>query len=131
MVEHPYANPATAVSMRLPGPDEPIVPPPGGQSWAGRGMTKFKARWVDLPGSIQWQSFLRAVERLQARGNRVFVLVGPFNEHMLSEASRRVYQDRKNEVDAWLRKINVPHLIGPAAAQRDLCRRQSSAGGRL
>ena len=44
---------------------------------------------------------------------RVFVLVGPFNEHMLTDTARQVYQARRHAVEAWLRQNDIPHSIPP------------------
>jgi hypothetical protein len=44
----------------------------------------------------------------------VFVLLGPFNEPMLTEKSLRVYEDRKREAEAWFKKAGVPYVIAPA-----------------
>jgi hypothetical protein len=50
---------------------------------------------------------------LRARGNKVFVLLGPFNEHMLNDESLKVYAERKRAVAAWLEAHQVPHLVPP------------------
>lgn len=118
-LEHPYGNPVRAVTLRLPSPNEEPNPPPGDQPWTRRKIGKFNPAWVELDRSFQWQSFRRAVELLQARGNRVFVLVGPFNEHMLKEKSLAVYQDLKAGIGAWLAEQRIPHFV-PAALPSDL-----------
>jgi len=52
----------------------------------------------------------------------VFVLVGPFNEHTLDEASAEVYAKIKEQIGAWLRENGVPHLVAeplPSALYAD------------
>ena len=49
--------------------------------------------WVDLGTSLQWRLFRAAVHTLLRRGNRVFVLVGPFNEHLLEADSLEMLED--------------------------------------
>jgi len=71
-----------------------------------------------LDDSLQWQFFRRTVELLRQRGNQVFVLVGPFNEHMLTEGGLRTYLKRKEEVAAWLLQERIPHFIPPALRVR-------------
>ena len=44
----------------------------------------------------------------------MFVLVGPFNEHMLTHDSRRVYEERKRGVENWLKQEGVAHFVPPA-----------------
>jgi len=82
-LEHPYANPASAVTLELPSPDEPPSPEPVAKPWTAKGIRPFNPPWVELEHSLQWRSFRRTIEVLRSRGNNVFVLVGPFNEHML------------------------------------------------
>jgi hypothetical protein len=43
----------------------------------------------------------------------VFVLVGPYNEHMLTEASRSRYQDVKGTIERWLQAQQLPYLAPP------------------
>jgi len=107
-LEHPNENPMNAVTCRLPAPadhgkEEPI-------SWVEHGIPKDNMPWVDLAGSLQWKSFLRTIELLQQRGNSVFVLVGPFNEHLLKDASRERYRDLKRDIEAALREKGIPFL---------------------
>jgi len=51
---------------------------------------------------------------LKARGNRVFVLVGPFNEHMLKPKSIDTYQKIKSKIETWLKQNDVPCYMPPA-----------------
>jgi hypothetical protein len=116
-LEHPYANP---LDNRLPQPLD--TAPEAGTSWLERGAKKRKVAWVELDGSLQWQFFRQTVERLQARGSEVFVLVGPFNEHMLDEASAEAYGQIKGQIGTWLRENDVLHLVAeplPSALYAD------------
>lgn len=113
-IDHPYANPVGAVTLKLPSPDEPPSPQPVADSWTNKGMRQVSFPWVPLDESFQWRSFHRAVELLKRRGNSVFVLVGPFNEHMLRQESLEAYRDRKRTVETWLQEQGIPHFV-PAA----------------
>ena len=110
-IDHPYDNPLANLRRGLPSPDEPPSPKPDARPWTAKGIRPFDARWVDLGGSIQWASFRRTVAVLQRRGNRVFVLLGPFNEHMLTDESRTLYQERKRQVEAWLQGEGIPCFV--------------------
>jgi hypothetical protein len=110
-LEHPYADPVRAVTLELPSPDEPPSPPPIAEPWTAQRIERYNPRWVDLPASLQWQSFQRTVRTLQARCCRVFVLVGPFNEHMLKEPSLKAYCRIKDEIAAWLKMKGIPHFL--------------------
>ena len=70
--------------------------------------------WVDLEGSLQWRFFRRAVRLLQERGNNVFVLVGPFNEHMLTDQNKVIYNKLKDGIEAWMQENRIPYLIPSA-----------------
>lgn len=111
-LEHPRENPLKAVTGKLPAPadqgkEESI-------SWIQRGITKDNMPWVDLAGSLQWKSFLRTVEVLQRRGNNVLVLVGPFNEHLLKDASREKYRGLRRDIEAVLKEKGIPFLAPDA-----------------
>jgi hypothetical protein len=112
-LEHPYENPAAAVTLEHPSPDEPPSPPPAAEPWSAQGIEPFNPPWVELETSLQWRSFERSLETLQRRGNRVFVLVGPFNEHMLKPSSLTVYRRLKAEIDLRLTARRVPHFVPP------------------
>jgi hypothetical protein len=116
--DHPYANPAGAVTLQLPSPDEPPSPEPVAKPWTEQGIVPRSFPWVDLETSLQWRFFRRCVEILRARGNRVFVLVGPFNEHMLTPESLEVYRSRQREVEAWLQQHQVAYAMPPALPSR-------------
>ncbi|HUU90291.1 MAG TPA: hypothetical protein VM238_03670 [Phycisphaerae bacterium] len=118
-LEHPYDCPVDAVTLTLPSPDEPPTPLPDARPWTAKGIQTFGPAWVPLDESFQWASFRAAVEVLRRRGCRVFVLVGPFNEHMLEDESLRTYKRMTAEVAAWLEAEGIPYFV-PAALPSDL-----------
>jgi hypothetical protein len=106
-LENPYANPLAAVTLRQEAVEEcPGDPFP----WTERGLKKQDLPWVDLETSVQWASFRRTVEILRKRGNRLLVVVGPYNEHLLKDASLERYLAVKAKITDWLRAQGVPHL---------------------
>ena len=109
-IEHPYDCPVIAMTRKLPEPRAPEKPP---QTSSPREVRKQDMAWVDLESSLQWQFFRRAIQLLQERGNTVFVLVGPFNEHMLTDQNKVVYSKLKNGIEAWMQTNHVPHLVAP------------------
>jgi len=110
-VEHPYENPLKSITLQLPvsndEKNERI-------SWNEKGIAKQDFQWVELETSLQWRFFQQSIETLKARGNRVFVLVGPFNEHICKGKSIDTYREMKSEIEAWLRQNNVPYYIPEA-----------------
>ena len=105
-------NPLEAVTFQLPASDnydksrrtDPL----------GKSIAKDAPQWGDLQTSLQWSFFRRSVELLKQRGNRIFVLVGPFNEHMLKAESIDTYRKMKSEIQTWLRHKNVAYYMPPA-----------------
>src|SRR5262249_13387788 len=108
-LEHPYDNPLTPLTRGLPPTDETRRHLP--QPWYESGIARQDYPWVDLETSLQWKAFRDVVGLLQQRGTRVFVLVGPFNEHLRVPASLERYQKVKATIAAWLRDRNVPHAV--------------------
>jgi len=116
-VENPYENPLKPVTL--------VLPPSGNElrheaiSWTERGVRKADFPWLEPETSLQWRAFQRAVALLQQRGNTVFVLVGPFNEHMLTDRSREGYARLKRGIEDWLRAKNVAY-VAPQALPSEL-----------
>jgi hypothetical protein len=108
-LEHPYDNPLEPLQHGLPEPAPFPRDPP--KPWYEKDNTLKDFPWVDPETSLQWHAFQRVVEILEQRGNRVFVLVGPFNEHLLTPESRHRYEGVKTTIAAWLEGKQVPHLV--------------------
>jgi hypothetical protein len=116
-LDHPYENPFLAVIKGLPASDDSLRHDP--ISWTQRGIQVEDFPWVDPSTSIQWHAFQHAVEILEQRGNRVFVLVGPFNEHMLTQESLQRYQVIKKAIEAWLTDKSLPYVVPPPLPSED------------
>jgi len=114
-LEHPYANPLKAITLELPAAD-------GFEQkraiWDEKGAVKIDFQWVELETSLQWRSLRRSVELLKARSNTVFVLVGPFNEHMIGDESVETYQKIQAQVEHWLQQNNVAYYMPQALPSR-------------
>lgn len=109
---HPTENPLRRVTLRLPPPGDTLLHSP--ISWVENGAKPQDMPWMALEESFQWACFRRALETLQAQGNRVLVVVGPFNEHMLKPASLERYAKLRDGIGAWLRERNLPVVVPPA-----------------
>lgn len=108
-IENPYKNPLNAVTFCLPSSDDYEQPKDAVRPDRELGQTTLQ--WVELNTSLQWLFFRRSVELLRHRNNRVFVLVGPFNEHILDADSLDTYRNLKTEVEVWLKRNNVPYYM--------------------
>ena len=113
-IGHPRENPADAITLELPSPDEPPTPKPDIRPWTQKDIGGFDPPWVDPDDSFQWRCFLRTIDILTARGNRVFVVVGPFNEHMLSKNGLATYATITARAQAWLGDHDIPHYAPKA-----------------
>src|SRR5581483_1409759 len=69
--------------------------------------------------SLQWQAFQQAIEVLRRRRNQVFVLLGPFNEHMLAAPSLTHYRSLKASIGIKLDELQLPYLA-PQTLPSDL-----------
>jgi hypothetical protein len=107
-------NPLAQITLQVPSQPEhdPQRGPqsPRHKAWAegGRGTTPFD--WVRLESSLQWRAFQQVIAILKQRDNKVLVVLGPFNEHMMSEDSRPAYRALRDGIAAWLEQHEVPHV---------------------
>ncbi|MEN6575983.1 MAG: hypothetical protein ABFD90_06540 [Phycisphaerales bacterium] len=108
-LQHPYHCPLAQLTRGLPKSGG--APEPTGGTWVEKGAKKQDLAWVTLDSSLQWQFFRRSLDLLRGQGNKVFVLVGPFNEHMLNDADAAVYSAIKTQVADWLQKNDIPHFV--------------------
>ena len=99
-LEHPYENPFRRLTLTLPESED--TNHPDAQAWSVRTRGEQELPWVSLETSLQWQAFQGLLEHLRARENRVFVVIGPMNEHMLSTANAEVYRGLLEGAGAWL-----------------------------
>ncbi|MCH5373037.1 MAG: hypothetical protein JJ992_03605 [Planctomycetes bacterium] len=118
-IEHPETNPLSRITFQLPSPDEPPSPKPDPRPWTEKGIRRITPEWVPLDQSLQWQFFRRTVRLLQQRGNRVFVLIGPLNEHMLTQAGLTQYNLMKAQIVDWHADQKIPHYA-PSTLPSDL-----------
>ena len=109
-----YKNPLAQITFAVPEApgDDPQRGPksPRHKPWSESGAaTPFE--WVDLETSLQWGAFRRVIQTLRQRGDDVFVIVGPFNEHMVADESRAPYRKLREGVTAWLEQNKIRHWV--------------------
>jgi hypothetical protein len=110
--ENPYSNPLKSVTLELPAPGTELRHKQ--VAWYESGIARSDFEWVEPEDSIQWLLFKRAVRTLLARDNRLFVLVGPFNEHMMEGQNLETYRAIKRMIETWLDEQQIPHYVPPA-----------------
>jgi hypothetical protein len=114
---HPnsYRNPLAQITLAVPAASEPDPQrgpaSPRHKPWSTNGQGTAQFEWVGLESSLQWAAFQRAIQLLRQRDNEVFVLLGPFNEHMMVEDNCPPYRTVRDGIAAWLAQNNVPCLV--------------------
>jgi hypothetical protein len=110
-----YRNPLAPLSAGIPV--EPTVDPARGPSsprhkpWNSTGSETTQFEWVTLDTSLQWQAFDRLVTLLRDRGNQVLVVVGPFNEHLITQDQRPVYQALRSDIASRLAREQITTIL--------------------
>jgi hypothetical protein len=110
-----YRNPLAQISLTVPSApvDDPQRGPnsPRHKAWSAEGQAPTRFEWVNLDASLQWHAFKRLVKELRTRGNSVFVVLGPFNEHLVAEDNRATYRKLRGEISEWLKQNRIPNAI--------------------
>ncbi|MEO8497126.1 MAG: hypothetical protein ABI614_18800 [Planctomycetota bacterium] len=111
-LEHPYENPIERIRSGAIQPQDkphslPIV-------WTERGMQPQDIPWIDLDTSLQWRAFRDTAKLLRDRGNSVFVIIGPFNEHLLTRESQDRYHTMSHQAEAWLDEREIAYYAATA-----------------
>lgn len=111
-MDAPYANPLAPLTGALPRDGD--APPSDPVPWEERDMRLQDFDWVDLDESMQWRFFRETTNTLRDRGNAVFVILGPFNEHILTPASRDTYRELRVRMIAWLESEDLDYIAPDA-----------------
>ena len=107
-MQYPYKNPISAITYQIPLPENKSHSDP--ISWMERGMTKQDFPWVRADESFQWNSFKKVINLLQARKNKVFVIIGPFNPYILTDESLNRYKAMKKDMENWLKDEGISYV---------------------
>jgi hypothetical protein len=110
-LDHPYEGPLRAISSTLPPSEDSH--PLRLTAWDATPGLEANGTWGDPDTHPQWKAFERLISLLELRGNRVLVLVGPMNEHMMVPATRSAYQSLKTALEFKLTERGVEHYIVP------------------
>ena len=108
-------NPLSQITLRVPtaAADDPLRGPnsPRHKPWSETGQGTAQFDWVSLNSSLQWHAFQRLIRTLRNRGNELFIIIGPFNEHIMAEENRPDYRKLRDGAAAWLAQEQIPHLV--------------------
>lgn len=103
------------------------VPPPEDAphsrpiAWYEAGLMEsgMSFTWPRIDDSFQWRCFRSAVADLRSRGNRVLVVLAPFNPWIQSEDSRAGYRRMEAEILARLHEDGVAALAPPTLPREE------------
>jgi hypothetical protein len=82
-----------------------------GTPWSSRdGGDKIDDPFLPPDGSVQWECYLEALKLLKDKGNRVFVLLGPYNTYNLTDKSRACFFSMMAAVKQKLDELGYPYF---------------------
>ncbi|HOX37718.1 MAG TPA: hypothetical protein PL033_06995 [Candidatus Brocadiia bacterium] len=110
-INNPLTSPIGMLTMNLPEPE--TAPRHEQISWTERGMKPSNFEWVSPEMSLQLMFFKQTAELLLSRGNRVLVILGPFNEHAIAAESKAGYGRIIEGMRQWLDKKGIPSFAPP------------------
>ncbi len=110
-----WRNPLAQITLRVPGepPNDPLRGPSSSRHkpWFTGGSAPTHFDWVSLNASLQWHAFQRTIRLLRARGNDLFVILGPFNENMIAADQQPVFHQLRDGITSWLTANRVPYVV--------------------
>ncbi|MBM4046397.1 MAG: hypothetical protein FJ279_14910 [Planctomycetes bacterium] len=112
-MKNPYRNPFASRTALAPSIRKSARAHSEPQPWTEKGIPPQDYPWLKLEDSFQWASFEREIEVLRSRKNTVFVLLGPFNPHLLTPASLGRYNALRAQMERALAAANVPFYLVP------------------
>lgn len=80
------------------------------QPWSDDGVGTQRFDWVDLNDSLQWKAFKRLCRLLQNHENDFIVVIGPFNQHIMTRDNREKFIGIENDVKEWLESASIPFV---------------------
>ena len=118
-----WRNPLGEIDFKVP-PEPAIDPQRGPKSkrhkpWTSDGAAPSRFEWVDLNHSLQWHAMQQIISTLRDRGDDVLVILGPFNEHMISSDQAAEYRSIKDGAKVWFEAQHIPCVV-PAVLPSDL-----------
>ena len=110
-IENPYSNPLGRISIKPVGLDEEKEA--DSHSRTANSQVLQSLPWVEFETSLQWWAFQHLLELLESRGNDVFVVVGPLNEHVLNPDSIQKYRELLIKAKSRLKEMEIPYSLLP------------------
>lgn len=108
------AAPWKQITFQIPG--EPENDPgrglnsPRHKAWSSTGVGTQQFEWVPPEQALQQQAFRHLVNLLCERGNDVFVIIGPFNTHIMAPENLSGFTAGLAAIRDWLDAQEIPNL---------------------
>lgn len=109
-ISHPYQNPFKDIATRLDSQFQQAEHKKQ-EIQKTESLKKTDVPFVGIDNSLQWKYFMETVDLLQKRGNKVFVIIGPFNEHILNQQSIDTLSKIKADIEKSLSEKKISFLI--------------------
>ncbi len=112
------ANPLKQITLEVPG--EPESDSDRGvngarhKPWSESGIGTQNFQWVPPEESLQWRAFKRLTNLLRGRGNDVFVIIGPFNTHIMAPENLPRFNAELDAVRKWFDEQDIASFSPPA-----------------
>ncbi|MBT4484656.1 MAG: hypothetical protein HOC71_13375 [Candidatus Latescibacteria bacterium] len=108
IMEHPYRNPFASITFEA----APVMAESQGRSldWMTKEIKVSDYPFVEISESIQFECFVNAIKKLSKNNSRVFILLGPFNHHMLTPESRERLFDMMDDVKKVFDDMGYPYF---------------------
>lgn len=121
-LDHPYESPLKAISAALPPSEDSkyqvLVP------WTRVENDLLRDFWGDPDTHPEWLAFERLIGLLESRDNKILVVLGPMNEHMMASVMRASYLSLRAKLAKRLEARGVatftPSLL-PSDTYADIC----------
>ncbi len=110
-LDHPYESPLEAISSGLSKSEDTY--PVRKMPWNGTESAKLNYGWPVLAEHPQWKAFERILDLLESRQNRILVLLGPMNEHMMKRDMLEGYLRLKKEIEGKILARGIPCVSPP------------------
>ncbi len=120
---YPNANKNPILRIRTVTPSEPLNDPQRGilsarhKPWSTTGVGTQNFEWVKLEDSLQWRALVKLVSLLEERGNDVLIIVGPFNEHIMTPENAAMFRQLQTEAVEQIRHGRTVVVPRPLASE--------------
>lgn len=107
MMDHPYEFPFATITFEAA--DVMAEKQGQGIDWKAKQLKRADDPFMNPDDSIQFGLFLDAIERLQEKNTSVFVMIGPYNNHYLTDQSKEKLFSMVERIKESLDERRIPY----------------------